>query len=69
MAKRKFPRRIYVTIDWNADGDEYLLARSSVETADVGTVGIYELVETLEKREVTELRRARTKTWFKSASL
>lgn len=60
----KFPKVIYITRDSVCD-DEDLLAWTTISSADVGKVAIYELREVVEKRESTELRRERTKKWFK----
>jgi hypothetical protein len=63
----KFPTTIYVSRDTNSnDDEENLLAWTDVKSADVGRIAIYSLESVVEKREVVELRRERTKNWFKA---
>jgi hypothetical protein len=53
---KKMPERVFVTSDPN-DVEDGLLAWPSVEAAEDGRVGIYQLVEVVETRKVSELRR------------
>lgn len=59
------PKVVYVTLDENSDGGEDLLAWKSLDSSDSGKVGVYTLTEELDKRKVTEVRRNKTKIWFK----
>lgn len=60
---------IYVNVDGNSDsGGEDLLAWKTLVAAENGYVGIYELVEVVEKREAVEVRRKGTKAWVKSSA-
>jgi len=60
---------IYVSIDANAGlSTENLLAWKSLDATENGLVGVYELVEVVEKREAVEVRRKGTKTWVKTAN-
>jgi hypothetical protein len=52
------PQRVFVTSDPN-DTEDGLLAWPSVEAADDGRVGIYELIEIVETRTATEIRRTK----------
>jgi hypothetical protein len=53
---KQMPERVFVTSDPN-DEEDGLLAWPSVEAAEDGTVGIYQLVEIVETRKVAEIRR------------
>ena len=55
---KKMPERVFVTSDPN-DTEDGLLAWPSIEAAEDGRVGIYQLVEVVETRKVAELRRVK----------
>ncbi len=64
--KAKFPNRIAITLDENGEGppEERMLAWKNLDAADEGQVGIYELVEEFETKEIKKKRRKGTKLWF-----
>lgn len=63
------PKRLYASQDHSDSfGDEDLLAWRHLDATDNGRIGVYELVEELDKREAVELRRKGTKAWFKTTN-
>lgn len=63
-----FPRRIAVTVDENAEGPvaDNLIAWAGVEAADSGKVAIYELIEVVDTKQVTKVRRQGQEAWIEA---
>lgn len=63
-----FPKRIAVTVDANAEGPvaDNLIAWADVKAADKGKVAIYELIEVVDAKEVTKVRRQGSKAWIEA---
>jgi hypothetical protein len=68
VAKIKFPKTIAVTVDSNSEGptDENLLAWKDVQSADEGRVAIYKLIDEVDTKTVTKIRKQGETEWFEA---
>jgi hypothetical protein len=66
--KIKFPKTIAVTVDGNGEGpaDENLIAWKDVSAAESGRVAIYKLVDEVDTKTVTKVRKQGETEWFEA---